>query len=75
MKHQVTTADILHDEIYTGLGLETSMQIEKEGMPLLVGDQEDTLLRLCALNLVIFDDKLLLQYLNSIELPGGLGLR
>jgi len=44
VQHQVTTTDVLHDEVHTGLGLETSVQTQKERMPLLVRDQEDSLL-------------------------------
>lgn len=43
VQHQVTTTDILHDEVDSGLSLETSMKIGQERMSLLVGNQEDTL--------------------------------
>lgn len=43
VQHQVTTTDILHDEVDSGLSLETSMKVGQERMSLLVGDQEDTL--------------------------------
>ena len=73
MQHKITTTDILHDEVDSGLSLETSMQIEQEWMSLPVRNQENSLLRACTLNLVIFNNELLLQDLDSIKLPGSLG--
>lgn len=43
MQHQITTTDVLHDEVYTGFCLETGMQVEEEWVAFLVGNQEDTL--------------------------------
>ena len=42
--HEISTANILHYEINSRLGLETSMQIQQEGVMLFVCDQEDSLL-------------------------------
>ena len=68
MQHQITTADILHDEVYASLRLETSVQVGQERMPFSVGNQEDTLLRSHALHFVILNDELLLENLDSIQL-------
>lgn len=43
VKHQVTTTDILHDEVNTGFRLETCVQVQQEGVSLLVCDQKHTL--------------------------------
>lgn len=69
--HQITTTDVLHDEIHSRLGLETSMQVRQERMAFPVGDQEYSLLRACALDLVVLNDELLLQDLDGIQ-PSGL---
>lgn len=68
VQHQITTTDILHDEVNTGLGLETSMQVQQEWVPLLVSNQKHALLRFGTLNFVVLDNELLLQNLDSIKL-------
>ena len=44
VKHQVTTADVFHDEIDSSLCLETGVQIQQEWMSFFVCDQEHTFL-------------------------------
>ena len=73
MQHQITTTDVLHDEVDTGFGLETGVQVEKEGMTFLVCNQEHTLFGLGALYFIILDDEFLLQNLDGIQLAGALG--
>jgi hypothetical protein len=74
VQHEIPTADIFHDEIYSGFCLETGMQVEQERMALLVRNEEHPLLRPCTLHLVVLDDEFLLQDFDSIELLGALGL-
>ena len=74
VQHQITTTDVLHDEVYSSLGLETSVKVEQEGVPLLVRDQENSLLRTRALHFVVLDDELLLQNLDGVQLLGTLRL-
>jgi|SRR5690242_11178 len=74
MQHQVSTADVLHDEVDSSFRLEAGMKVEQEGVPLFVGNQEHPLLRACAFNFVILDDELLLQHLNGVQLLRALGL-
>ena len=50
------------------------MKIEEEGMSFFISNQEDSFLSLRAFDLVILDDELFLQDLNSIELFGSLCL-
>jgi hypothetical protein len=66
VQHKITTADILHHEINSGLGLETGVQVQQEWVAFLVGNQENTLFRLGALNFIVLNDELLLQNLNGI---------
>lgn len=68
MQHQITSANIFHDEIDSGFGLEASMQIKQERVSLLVGDQEDSLLGPGALNFVVLDDELFLEDFDGIKL-------
>ncbi len=75
MQHQISTADILHDEIHARLCLETRMQIQQERMSLLVGDQEHPLLRSRALHFIVLDDKLLLEHLDRVQLLRRFRLR
>jgi hypothetical protein len=74
VQHEIATADVLHDEVYPRLRLEAGVEIEQEGVAFLVRDEEYPLLRPDALNLVIFDDKLLLEHLDSVQLFRRLGL-
>ena len=73
VQHQITTADVLHDEVDTSLCLETSVQAKQERVSLLVRNQEHSLLRTCALDFVILNDKLLLQDLDGVQLLCTLG--
>lgn len=66
VQHEITTANVLHDEIHSRLCLETGVQIKQEGMPLLISNQEYSLFGPRALHFVIFYDKLLFQNLDSI---------
>lgn len=75
VQHEITTTDILHDEVNSGFCLETSVEVEQEWVTFLVGDEEDTLLRPCAFNLVVLNDKLFLEYFDGIQVLGLLGLR
>lgn len=68
MQHQVATADILHDEVYSSLRLETSVQIEQKRMALLVRNKQHPLLRSGAFHFVILDDELFLEDLDGIQL-------
>ena len=74
VQHEITTTDILHDEVYSCLRLETCVEIQEEGVSLLVGNQENSLLRPSTLNFIVFDDKLLLQNLDGVKLLCCLGL-
>lgn len=74
MQHQITTADVFHDEVDSGLGLETSVQVQQEGMSLLVGNKKDALFGSCALDFIVLNDELLLQYFDGIQLLGCFGL-
>jgi hypothetical protein len=75
VQHQITTTDVLHDKVHTGLCLETGVKVQQEGVAFLVGNQEDALLRLGALHFVILDNEFLLQHFDGIELLGALRLR
>lgn len=74
MPHKITTADVLHHEVHSCLCLETSMQICQKWMSLPVCDKEDPLLGPSALDLVILNDELLLENLDSVKSPRLLGL-
>lgn len=50
------------------------MQIEQEGMSLLVGDQKHPLLGFGRLHFVVLDNEFLLQDLDRIQLLGALRL-
>jgi len=73
MQHEITATNILHDEVYTGLCLETCVKVGQEGMTLPVRNKEDPLFGPHALNFVILDDELLLENLNGIKSPRPLG--
>jgi hypothetical protein len=73
MQHQISTTNVLHNKVHTSLCLETRMQAEQEGMSLLVRNQENSLLRARTLNLVILNDKLLLQHFDGVQLLRALG--
>ena len=45
VQHEITSADVLHDEVDTRLGLETRMETEQEGVSLSGSSQEYPLLR------------------------------
>jgi hypothetical protein len=66
VQHEITSTDILHDEVDARLSLEAGMQVKQERMMFLVGNQEHSLLGSCALDFVILDDKLLFEDLDSI---------
>jgi hypothetical protein len=66
VQHEITTADVLHDEVHPGLRLEAGVEIEQERMALLVRDEEHSLLGPYALHLVVFDDELLLEHLDRV---------
>lgn len=72
MQHEITTTDILHDEIDASFSLETSVQVEKEWVTFLVCDQENSLLGLGTLHFIVLDNELLLQHLDGIQLAGAL---
>lgn len=74
MQHQITATNILHDKVHTSFRLETSMQIRQKRMSFPVGNQEHPLFRANALNLIVFNNKLLLQHLNGIQSPRPLRL-
>lgn len=65
VKHQITTADILHDKVDTSFCLEARMQGGQERMTLAIGNQEDSLLRAHTLHFLVLNNKLLLQHLDS----------
>lgn len=44
MQHEITSTDVFHDEIDTGLSLETRMKTKKERMTFACGSKEYTLL-------------------------------
>ena len=75
MKHQITTANVLHNEVNTSLGLETSMQIRQERMSFPVRHQEHALFGSYALNFVVFDNEFLLENLDRVKPPRPLRLR
>lgn len=74
MQHQITTANILHDEVDASLCLETGVQIEQERVSLLVCNQEHSLLGACALDFIVLNNELLLQDLDGVQLLCALGL-
>jgi hypothetical protein len=43
MQHEITSADVFHDEVDSGLRLETGVKFEQEWVTFLSGGQEDTL--------------------------------
>ena len=67
MKHKVASADVLHNKINPGLGLEASVQIEEERMALFVGDKEHPLFGTSAFDFVILDDELLLEHFDGVQ--------
>lgn len=73
VQHEITTADVFHDEVNSSLGLEAGMQVQQKGMPLLVRNQEHSLLRTRALHFVVLDNELLFENLDGVQLLGGLG--
>lgn len=73
VQHEITTTNVLHDEVDSSLGLETGVEVQQKGVPLLVGNQEHPLLRTRALHFVILDNELLLQNLDGVQLLGSLG--
>ncbi|KAI6769226.1 hypothetical protein HG531_010330 [Fusarium graminearum] len=73
VQHQITTTNVLHDEVHTGLCLEACMQVGQEWVSAPVGNQEHTLLRTDTLDFIILDDELLLENLDGIELSRALG--
>ena len=66
MQHKIASADILHHEIYSCLGLEAGMKIRKKRVPLFVRNEEYPLLRFCAFHFVVLDDELLFEHFNGI---------
>lgn len=48
VQHEITTADVLHNEVNAGFSLETRVEAEKERVTLPRSSQEDPLLRSCA---------------------------
>lgn len=74
VQHEVATTDILHDKVDPRLGLKTSMKVEQEWVAGLISDDEDISFRSCTLHFVVFDNKLFLQYFDSVQLLRGLGL-
>lgn len=74
VQHQITTTDVLHHEVNSGLRLETSVQTKQEGMSLLVSDQENSLFRASALDFIVLDNELFLQDLDGVQLLRALGL-
>jgi hypothetical protein len=74
VQHEITTADVLHDEVHPGLRLETGVEIEQERVAFLVRDEEHPLLGPYALYLVIFYDEFLLENFDRVQLLCGLGL-
>jgi hypothetical protein len=47
MQHQITTTNIVHYKVNTGLCLEAGMQTDQERMTLSVGSLENSLFRAC----------------------------
>jgi hypothetical protein len=74
VQHEIAAADVLHDKVHARLRLETGMQIEQEGVALLVRDEEHPLLGPYALDLVVFDNELLFENLDGVQLLRRLGL-
>ena len=50
------------------------MQVEEKGVALLIGNQENTLLRFRALDFIVFNNKFFFEHLDSIKFLGGLCL-
>ena len=73
VKHEVTTTNVLHDEIHPGFCLEASVQVEQVRVPFLVGDQKHALLRPGAFDLVVLDDEFLFQHFYRVQLLRCLG--
>ena len=48
MKHEISSRDVLHDEVDSSLGLETRVQVEEERMLPFGGGEEDSFLGLRA---------------------------
>lgn len=80
VEHEIASRDVLHDEVHPRLGLETGVKTKEEWMTFLSGRKEDSFLGLSAelsawptklgipFHLIIFDDKLLFQYLDRVEI-------
>ena len=68
VQHQITTTNILHDEVNSRLSLEAGMKVEQERMAFLVCNQENALLGFGTFDFIILDNEFLLQYLNRVEL-------
>lgn len=69
MKHQVTTANVLHHEIDSRLCLETGVEVGQERMSFAIGNQEDPLLGPNAFHFVVFNNEFLLEHLDGVEFP------
>ena len=74
VEHQIATTNVLHDEVHSSLRLETSVEVRQERVPFPVGDQEHPLFRSHALNLVVFNNELLLENFDRIQSPRTLRL-
>jgi len=48
VQHEISSADVFHDKVYSGLGLEARVQVEQERVTFLSCSHEDPLLRLRA---------------------------
>ena len=72
MQHEIASAHVLHDKVHSSLGLEASMKGCQEGVSFPVCDQEDSLFRPYAFNLVILNNELLLKNLDGVETPAPL---
>lgn len=75
VQHEIASADILHYEIYTCLGLKTGVKVQEERMPLLVGNQEHPLLGFGAFHFVVLNNEFLFEHFDGIQFLRGFRLR
>jgi hypothetical protein len=52
VQHEVSSTDILHDEVYASFRLETRVQPKEEGMPILRRREKHALLRTCTVSIL-----------------------
>ena len=73
LEHKIATVDILHDKVEPIHRLEAGMQLNEEWRP--VAHSQHVLLHHGALDIVILDDDIFLEDLDSVELVCSFAFR